>query len=289
MAYQLNSAKDASGHEELFVQKFKANQAKIVAYKNAHGGDLEHAYQAVTGEPWPEGRSVKIKNGQPEMTKDRTVKSVLGKYVLPAAAAVIAPYALSALAGGGGAAAAGAAGSSALPAGIGIGETGATVGLGSLGSTLAPTVAAGASGGLWSKLAVPLLTTGIASGTNLVGTKMQVDAKKKAAELEAQAAEQALQWEKDVYQQRREDLAPAIGVGGRATLALGDLMGIPTPVGGYHAPPPPGTVPAAPAAAAPATPAAPQGVRMRAPNGQEQLVPPDQVQHYTQLGAQVVQ
>jgi len=33
---------------------------------------------------------------------------------------------------------------------------------------------------------------------------------------------------------------------------------------------------------------APSGVQMRAPNGQVQAVPPDQVAHYQQLGAQVV-
>ena len=42
------------------------------------------------------------------MTKDRTVKSVLGKYVAPIAGAVVAPFALPALLGGGGAAAGGA-------------------------------------------------------------------------------------------------------------------------------------------------------------------------------------
>lgn len=291
MAYQLNSASDASGHEELFVQKFKANQAKIVAYKQAHGGDLEHAYQAVTGEPWPEGRSVKLKNGEPEMTKDRTVRSVLGKYVLPAAAAVVAPYAIGALAGGGAAAGGAAAGAGA--GGVGIGETGATIGLGSLGAKVAPIVK-GAAGGLWSKLASPFVTTAITAGTGLLGTKMKVDADKKAAEIEAQAAKEALDWQKGVYAQRQEQLAPAIGVGRGATLALGDLMGIPTPAGGYHAPPPPGPTPVGsgqtPAAAANASaPATPQTVQMRAPTGQVQPVPVDQVEHYKQLGATVVQ
>jgi hypothetical protein len=291
MAYTLNSAKDSKGDEDKYVAYATANAQKIYDYKALHGGDFEHAFQAVTGIPWPAGRSLKMKNYQAEMTKDRTVKSVLGKYVLPAAAAVLAPYALSALAGGGGAAAA--AGSAG---GVGIGETGATVGLGGSGfgagtaATVGTGVAAGAKGGLWSKLAVPLLTTGITAGTDLLGTKMKVDADKAAAELQAKAAEEALAWQKGVYGQRQEQFAPAIGVGKGATYALGDLMGIPTPEGGYHAPPPPETTAPAPpttpqAPGAPAAPSAGLTVQMRAPNGQVATIPADQVQHYLALGA----
>ena len=97
--------------EAQFVAQFEQNRPAIEAYKRAHGGDLEGAFRAVTGVPWPEGRSVKIDDGRPVMTKDRTVLSVLGKYVAPIAGAVAAPFVLPALAGAGGAAgAAGAAG-----------------------------------------------------------------------------------------------------------------------------------------------------------------------------------
>mgnify|MGYP001581377981 CR=1 FL=1 len=109
MAYTVNSASDSRGDEHTFVRRFEQNQGAILAYKQQHGGDLEGAYRAVTGESWPAGRSVKIRNGRAEMTKDRTVKSVLGKYVAPIAGAVAAPFALPALFGGAGAAAAPAA------------------------------------------------------------------------------------------------------------------------------------------------------------------------------------
>ncbi len=114
MAYKLNSAKDSQGDEDQYVQDFIANQAAIEQYKRANGGDLEHAYQAVTGKPWPAGRSVKIKHGTAEMTKDRTVKSVLGKYVAPIAAGVAAPFILPLIAGAGG------AGGAALASGTGL-------------------------------------------------------------------------------------------------------------------------------------------------------------------------
>lgn len=79
MAYQ------PMGDESGYMGEFTQNLPAIEAYKRQHGGDYEKAFQAVTGKPWPKGRSVKVKNGVPEMTKDRTFKSVMGKYVLPAA------------------------------------------------------------------------------------------------------------------------------------------------------------------------------------------------------------
>lgn len=102
MSYTLNSAKDASGQEQLYMEVFNRLSPQIQQYKQQHGGDLEGAFGAVTGTPWPSGRSVKISHGVPEMTKDRTIKSVLGKYVaLPAAigaTAMFAPAALPAIA-----------------------------------------------------------------------------------------------------------------------------------------------------------------------------------------------
>lgn len=102
MAYTINSAKDASGQEQLYMELFNRLAPQIQAYKQQHGGDLEGAFGAVTGTPWPSGRSVKLgKGGVPEMTKDRTVKSVLGKYVAAPAAigatALFAPAALPAV------------------------------------------------------------------------------------------------------------------------------------------------------------------------------------------------
>ena len=119
MPYQVNTAKDSAGNEHEFVAEFIRRQREIQAYKAKHGGDLESAFQAVTGVPWPKGRSVKIgRGGVPEMTKDRTLKSVLGKYVAPIGAAALTGLTLGGAAptfglfggGAGGTAGAGAAG-----------------------------------------------------------------------------------------------------------------------------------------------------------------------------------
>ena len=143
MAYQ------PQGSESAFLDKFIRRQREIEDYKRRQGGDLEGAYQKVTGEPWPKGRSVKVKGGVPEMTKDRTVKSVLGKYVAGPAAlgatAVFAPGALPAV----GKAALGTvtgAGKSAIAGGVksAVGG-GVKSAIGKWGSRLAPILGAAAS------------------------------------------------------------------------------------------------------------------------------------------------
>lgn len=164
MAYTLNSAKDARGDEHLFMEVFARHRAAIEQYQRTHGGDLEGAFQAVIGTPWPAGRSVKIANGVPEMTKDRTVLSVLGKYVAPIAGAVAAPYLLPLITGGGGAAAAG---------GVGLGETAAVTGLGGSGF-------AGSAGGLGATavgaggVATPVVAGGAEAGRQLVASRQTV-------------------------------------------------------------------------------------------------------------------
>lgn len=127
--YQLNSAKDSRGDEQLFMEEFNVNRAAIEAYKRQRGGDLEGAFQAITGKPWPEGRSVKMKGGAPQMTKDRTVKSVLGKYVAPIAAGALTAFTAGGVApalaglfhGGGVAGTAGAAGAAGTAGKAGLG------------------------------------------------------------------------------------------------------------------------------------------------------------------------
>lgn len=124
MAYTVNSAKDSSGQEHLYMELFNRLAPQIIAYKKQHGGDLEGAFQKITGTPWPEGRSVKLNDGVPEMTKDRTFKSVLGKYIAAPAAigatALFAPAALPAVAKAvGGAAMKGGAGALAARMGSG--------------------------------------------------------------------------------------------------------------------------------------------------------------------------
>ncbi len=160
MSYKLNSAKDSRGDENVFMADFTKNQAAIMRYKQINGGDLEHAYQAVTGKPWPAGRSVKISHGVPEMTKDRTIKSVLGKYVAPIGAGALtaltlgggAPV-LASLFGGGGAAGAGGAGAAGAAGAGGAAAGGAGAAFGPLAGGYAGLGAAGATGSIPASLA----------------------------------------------------------------------------------------------------------------------------------------
>lgn len=142
--YKINSASDSRGDEQVYMQEFQNLLPRIMQYKQEHGGDLEGAFQAVTGKPWPAGRSVKLHNGMPEMTKDRTVKSVLGKYVAPIGAAAaaafvpgLAPALMHSLGIGGG---------SSLPAGAGMTAAQGVEGAATTG--LAGSGLAGSAGGL---------------------------------------------------------------------------------------------------------------------------------------------
>lgn len=198
MAYTINSAKDSRGNEDQFMARFNQNRAAIEAYKRQRGGDLEGAYQAVTGEAWPEGRSVKISHGQPEMTKDRTARSVIGKYIAAPAAigatAAFAPGALPAIGhalgqagslaghalGIGGAGAGGGLGAGAVTPGLigGSGIAGATGGGLSLGGVLSGLGTAG-------KLASGM-TQGRAAGRQAeANTQMDYDQMRLPAERQA--------------------------------------------------------------------------------------------------------
>lgn len=196
------SYKPSSPEEQAFMQDFMSNMPAIQQFQAKYPKEsLEGAYQKVTGKPWMGGRSVKMHNGQPEMTKDRTVKSVLGKYVAPAAlgaASIFAgPEIMALLGSGGGAGAAGGttaaasgAAASSIPTIAGLGElaapaasagpaaiTGATVGGGSLipGISAASHVipkaaeAAGGSGGLKSLTGKVFGKGGIDPTTALLG------------------------------------------------------------------------------------------------------------------------
>lgn len=88
----------AQGDEQLFLDDFRQNQAAIEAAKRQFGGDLEGAYQRVTGKPWPAGRSVKLSGGVPTITKDRSAKSVLAK--VGQVAAIAAPIVAAPFTGG---------------------------------------------------------------------------------------------------------------------------------------------------------------------------------------------
>lgn len=126
----------ATTEEHAYLALFSQHQAEILAYKQQHGGDLEGAFAKVTGVPWPENRSVKMSNGAPEITADRTVKSVLGRYVAPIAAGALGGFGLAGMGplggvlGGGGAAADMGAGSTVVPASVGTGGGVPSIGAG---------------------------------------------------------------------------------------------------------------------------------------------------------------
>lgn len=201
---------------------------------------------------------------------------------------------LSALHGvvAGGAGAAGGAGGAAGATGAATGTAAGTA-AGTTAAKVAGTAIASKTPSLWSKIAGPLVETAVPAVAGVVGTKMQVDAQKRAADMEAQAAQQALDWQKEQYAQRQRQLAPAIGVGNAATVKLGELMGIRTPEGGYgpqtqvdrggvpvQSPAQMGTTAAQPAPV--------EMVPMRAPNKQVKMVPASEVAHYESLGAVAV-
>ena len=87
--------------EQGYMDLFMKNDRAIWDHKQRQGGSFEDAFQAVTGKPWMPGRSVKHtydNGGRFDMTKDRTVKSVLGKYIAaPAAVGLTAAFAPGAL------------------------------------------------------------------------------------------------------------------------------------------------------------------------------------------------
>lgn len=190
----------------------------------------------------------------------------------------------------------------ASPIGV-LAPTVAVADIGSAAGTTAATVAgttAAAKAGktLWDKVATPVITTGIQAGTDLLATKMKVDANQKAADTAAQAAKDALDWQKQELAKRQSDLEPTISVGNGAQVLLGNLLGI-HPIASAPGPAAPPVAPpvAAPAAsAAPTTPpvptsgppvatAAPHGTVMMTPDNRRILVPADKVQEALANGA----
>lgn len=141
------------GDELGFLERFTSRLRDILTHKQQYGGDLEQAYQAVTGEAWPSGRSVKLRQGMPTMTKDRTVKSVLGKYVLPIGAGALTAFGIPGLfpglASGGGTGVVGASGAAGTLGGkgFGLGQAGTAGAIGAAG-----TLGAGETGNLLSRL-----------------------------------------------------------------------------------------------------------------------------------------
>ena len=262
MAYTVGSAKDArqdKGFTEADVLgRFVARQAEIEAFKRKYGGDLENAYQRVTGEAWPAGRSVKIKNGRAEMTKDRTLKSVALKYVAaPAAIAATAAFAPGALPAIGHALASGA---TAAGHAVGIGSAAGTA------ASAAPAAATAAKASLpWLR---PLLQYGVPAATQLVGQKMAANADTRATEIQTDYLNRALDVEKEnqayTRGERANYLARLKPYNDAGTAAVGRASGLLTGGG---------------PASAGAT------VRLKAPDGSTSDVPAALADHYISRGA----
>ncbi len=171
--------------------------------------------------------------------------------------------------------------------------------LGQLGSSTTPFVgpvqeaAKGGGMSLWSKLLDVVLPTAVSSATNLIGTKMQVNANEEAAKIQAASAKEALDWQKDVFAQRQGQMSPYINTGNAANSRIADMMGLKQTDDSWSgmAPqqmPAGQTQQATPTTQAPTAapaPAAPQGVRMKTPQGRVVMIPQDKVQEATARGA----
>lgn len=130
-----------------------------------------------------------------------------------------------------------------------------------------------------------------------------LDASKQAQQAQNDAAQKAIDLQKEMYQTTRNDLAPYRALGQGASAGLGYFMGIPGYEQGNRGILPPSamgqpmTPPATPAAsgntAVPRNPSAATAsepmVAMRAPDGSMRAVPQSQVSHYQARGAQVAQ
>lgn len=181
--YHLNTAEDSKGDEHLYVIEFNKRLPEIKAYMKARGVSAEKAFQGVTGKPWPEGRSVELKRGDSVgfMTKDRTIRSVLGKGAIAAGAGVggyfAAPALASAASGGGGGAGGVAGGASTAGAGSGVGA--GSVGGGVLAANAAGITDAGlmATGsGVLAPLATTAIPGGVAGATGVGASVLPVGA-----------------------------------------------------------------------------------------------------------------
>lgn len=166
-------------------------------------------------------------------------------------------------------------------------------------SAVAPAAAAApaATKSIWDRFAGPILETAVPAATNLIGTAMNVRANERAAQTQADAEREALEWEKQVFAQRQQQLAPTIEAGSQATVKLADLMGMDAPrvqnaqPPSYAAAPSSNTATERPTAATsrqPPAATAPALVPMQAPDGRRLMVPNDKVSDALARGAKRV-
>jgi len=164
-----------------------------------------------------------------------------------------------------------------------------------------------------------IVTTAIAAGGSVLGAHMASSAAKKGADLQKQASDAALAYEKerDAYARSTEanrygammrGTAPYRRAGAAATGEMSQLLGLPAdtpdPVGSYEPPPEPATPSAPPkamenlgrsamavgraAGAQTQTGPSESTVRLQAPDGTVQEIPARQAEHYLQRGARRV-
>lgn len=288
-----------------------------IARVKAETGDWEKAYEAVTGQKWPKGKGIKINpDGTATMAKDKSIWKTIGKIASIAAPIVAAPFtggtSLALIGAGSGAANAALNGGGVKGALLGAGIGGLTAGLmggakggdsfirNAVGDTATKALGTGAteavksaatSPSLWkSFINNPIAGTALEAGTNLAGTWMETRAQKQAAELEAQSLQNALDWQKEQYGVRQQQLAPSINTGNASTVQLAHLMGLNAPEGGWESTPAPTQVGSGQTPAAAAGGGGKGMVLMQAPgSSQTKLVPQAMVAAYQAKGAQVVQ
>lgn len=150
-------------------------------------------------------------------------------------------------------------------------------------------------------IAIPLITSAAAAGATVAGSAINARANSKAATLQSNAADRALDFEKQNHAEIVRDFAPYQQASARAIPLLTDFLAKNRPASVYGSGPiAPGPPAMSLSALAPQSRPAPQGqpmaaqaapqgtVLMKAPTGQVQRVPAALVKHYTELGAQPV-
>ena len=126
--------------------------------------------------------------------------------------------------------------------------------------------------------AIPaIITAGAGLAGSVFSANKQANANKQAVAAQTDANNKALAFEGTRYADTQNRMQPFTTAGQTSVSKMASLLGLPdtyTPPAGapVHTPPAVTQMPATP-------------VRMKAPNGQIQDVPPDRVDHYLQRGA----
>jgi len=147
---------------------------------------------------------------------------------------------------------------------------------------------------------IPLISAGVGAATSLIGGKQAAGAAEQASQTQAQSAHEALDFAKQVYQQRLADLSPYKQLGTSSLAGLMALTGLPAPAAAS----------AQPLSSFSATPDFPQAqqawdatvshpgqpvvqapdqpIMMEAPDGSRKLIPQSLYNFYVAKGAKGV-